>query len=128
MREETIVVGSRHMGLMALKACLELTLEAPLIPVREPYNPFDANAVKLLSLYGEPVGYVQRAVAPAVAAAMDAGQMVFAKVVRAPNLRNGRMRRMRFRYPRAMLWSDEPPQEATVRITKKEKSKEMANE
>jgi hypothetical protein len=128
MREETIVVGSRHMGLMALKACLELTLEAPLIPVREPHNPFDANAVKLLSLYGEPVGYVQRAVAPTVAAAMDAGQVVFAKVTRAPNLRNGRMARMRFRYPRAMLWSDEPPQEATVRITKKEKSKEMANE
>jgi hypothetical protein len=111
MREETLVVGSRHMGLAALKACLELTLEAPLIPVREPHNPFDANAVKLLSLYGAPVGYVQRAVAPQVAAAMDAGEAVFAKVVRAPNLRAGRVRRMRMRYPRALLWSQEPPAE-----------------
>jgi hypothetical protein len=108
MREETLVVGSRHMGLAALKACLELTLEAPLIPVREPHNPFDANAVKLLSLYGAPVGYVQRAVAPQVAAAMDAGEVVFAKVVRAPNLRAGRVRRMRLRYPRALLWSEPP--------------------
>jgi hypothetical protein len=118
MREETIVVGSRHMGLMVLKNCLELTLEAPLIPVREPHNPHDANAVLLCSLYGAPVGYVQRAVAPTVAAAMDAGQVVFAKVVRAPNLRNGRMRRMRLRYPRAMLWSDEPPREKVTETTK----------
>jgi hypothetical protein len=46
MREETLVVGARHMGLRAVKACLELTLEAPLILVREPYNPHDANATR----------------------------------------------------------------------------------
>jgi hypothetical protein len=120
MREETIVVGSRHMGLAALKACLELTLEAPLIPVREPHNPHDPNAVLLLSLYGAPVGYVQRAVAPAVAAVMDAGQTVFAKVVRAPNLRSGRMSRMRLRYPRAILWSDEPP---AIQVKRKKREK-----
>jgi hypothetical protein len=115
MREETLVVGSRHMGVEALKACMELTLEAPLIPVREPHNPFDPNAVLLLSLYGAPVGYVQRAVAPQVAAAMDAGEVVYAKVVRAPNLRKGRVRRMGMRYPRAMLWSDEAPREVATK-------------
>jgi hypothetical protein len=119
MREETLVVGSRHMGTAALKACLELTVEAPLIPMREPHNPYDANAVALLSLYGAPVGYVQRSVAPTVAAAMDAGEVVFAKVVRAPNLRNGRMR-MRLRYPRAVLWSDEPP---AIQIKRKKREK-----
>lgn len=96
------------MGPAVIQTCLELTLGAALIPVREPNNPHDANAVLLLSLYGAPVGYVQRAVAPAVAAAMDGGEVVFAKVVRAPNMKSGRLR-MRLRYPRAVLWSDTPP-------------------
>lgn len=114
MREETLVVGARHMGAWTLKDCLELTLEAPLIPVRERNNPHDSNAVLLLNLYGKPVGYVQRAVARIVASAMDGGEVVFAKVIRAPNLKNGRVR-MQLRYPRALLWSDEPPSEVATK-------------
>jgi hypothetical protein len=115
MREETLVVGARHMGLRAVKACLELTLEAPLILVREPYNPHDANAILLLNIFGTPVGYVQRAVAARVAGWMDAGMAVTGRVIRAPNLRSGRVR-MRLRYPRAELRVQEPPKEVVTKV------------
>jgi hypothetical protein len=108
MREVTLVVGARHMGLPALKACLELQNGAPLILAREPGNPHDANAIKLLDMFGRPVGYVQREVAAIVARWMDEGFLVSSKVIKAPNLKNGRMD-MRLRYPRAAIYREEPP-------------------
>ena len=103
MYEESLVVGSRHMGTRALKACLELTLGAALIPVRERSNPHDSNAIRLLSITGTPVGYVERDIAARVAPWMDEGLTVFAKVIREANMRNGIIR-MKKRYPLAMLW------------------------
>ena len=46
---------------------------SPLFLEREPENPYDCNAVKLLTIAGEHVGYVGRELAEDLAQAMDNG-------------------------------------------------------
>jgi hypothetical protein len=113
MREKTIIVGARHMGPAVQQACKELTEGCPLIVVREPKNPHDGNAIKLVDLFGRPVGYVQRNVAAQVAPVMDRGFTVLARCIRAcqPQVIRGVLY---LSYPRAVLWSEPPSQEQIV--------------
>lgn len=39
--------------------------------VREPRNPYDANAVMVTNMYGNQVGHIRRALAAAMAGVMD---------------------------------------------------------
>lgn len=110
MREVTLVVGSRHMGEGAIKACLELSRGSPLILVREPHNPNDGNAIKVLNITGAPVGYVQREVAVIVRQWMDLKLSVSSKVIREPKYYRGRRG---MKYPKAVIYVDPPAEEGT---------------
>jgi HIRAN domain len=98
------------MGASALQACMTLAKGSPLILVREPGNPSDGNAIKLLNITGTPVGYVQREVAAIVRQWMDIGMAVSGKVIRGPRLTNGRIT-MKKRYPRAVIYAEPPAEE-----------------
>lgn len=53
----------------------------PLLLIREPANPVDANAVICATLLGEPIGYVAREHAARLAPQLDAGHLWCAKVL-----------------------------------------------
>ena len=59
--------------------------------VREPDNPYDANAVRV-EWRGRKLGYVPRAENPALAWAMDRGETVTARISRLQEHRNPRLR------------------------------------
>lgn len=65
----------------------ELKLGDTLTLTREPDNPFDANAVRV-SWRGQQLGYLPRAENLAVAAEMDGGGRVEARIARLRNHRN----------------------------------------
>lgn len=116
----TIVVGCRHMGDAAQKACMVLQEGDGLICMREPHNPHDANAVKLLSVMGAAVGYVEAKVAGHVARWMDEGRVVGAKVTRASRVVKRRWHAIYLTYPRAVIWAEDPPAEHSSETAKKE--------
>jgi len=46
---------------------------SPLFLERQPENPYDCNAIKLLTISGEHIGYVGRVLAESLAESMDKG-------------------------------------------------------
>jgi hypothetical protein len=113
-RVRTRVVGCVHMGRAAQRACRALSAGDGLICMREPHNPHDANAVRLLSVTGAAVGYVQAKVAGTVARWMDEGRMVAARVTRATRVmpvREPHFLALQLSYPTAVIWAEDPPAE-----------------
>jgi hypothetical protein len=69
----------------------EMKLGDPLALVREPDNPYDANAVRV-EWSGRKLGYVPRDQNAALAWAMDRGERVTARISRLQPHRNPRLR------------------------------------
>jgi hypothetical protein len=107
----TRVVGCVHMGSRSRKACRNLQMGDGLICVREPHNPHDANAVRLLSVTGVDVGYVQAKVAGTVARWMDEGRVVAARVTRPSRVWRMETATIYITYPTAVIWAEDPPAE-----------------
>lgn len=96
---QTLVVGPGLISERAIATWHGLTVNQPLLLVREPTNPVDPCAVVLTDLLGQPVGYVQRRVAAEVAPVIDGGTIVLGRVTR---------ERLRVRHPPvASLWTDD---------------------
>ena len=57
-----------------------MTSGQPLILIREPTNPNDANAIIVADLLGKPCGYIERRIAAIVAPFLDNRVIVMAKV------------------------------------------------
>lgn len=127
MREVTLVVGARRMGRSVTEACIALDEGSGLILVREPNNPSDANAIRLLDIFGRPVGYVQRKVATVVAKWMDEGFLVSGKCTRAAIYIGYNVAPrgvyMVYKYPRAAIYREDPLAEKSFITRKKRKNK-----
>lgn len=119
MKEKTPIVGWQFFGdgELAYKAMKELAEGSPVIPVREPDNPADPNAVLLMDLFGRKMGYARRAVAAVVAKWMDGGYLVLGHCSRAGEIEQ-RHGRAFFRYPWATLIRDRPVTKEMTRPVK----------
>jgi hypothetical protein len=60
-----------------------------LVLVREPHNPFDADAIRL-EWNGRKIGYVPRRENGALARELDAGKAIEARIIQLSKRRNGR--------------------------------------
>lgn len=77
----TVIVGGHfHDG--ALERSKALLVGERLLLLREPTNPFDKNAVAVMSEDGVKLGYIPRTEAPSVAKAIDAGFEPWAETLR----------------------------------------------
>lgn len=65
------IVGMRHRGPEAVKIVAALARDEALVLERDPANPYDPNAVKVIAR-GEHVGFVPKALAALLAKDMDA--------------------------------------------------------
>lgn len=115
------------MGKAVADALIEISVGTPLLLIREPDNPYDTNAIRVMTVIGRSIGYVQREVAAIVAPKIDAGHIFLGKITRASRLlgierTNGRMV-VNMSYPWAVLWLDPPREEET---SKPERAKEDA--
>lgn len=72
--------GSNKVAGGTLDTFCGLQPSQPLLLHREPGNPKDASAVRLTTVTGQPCGYVAREQAGEVAAVMDAGAILLARV------------------------------------------------
>ncbi|MDE2103566.1 MAG: HIRAN domain-containing protein [Patescibacteria group bacterium] len=68
------IVGSRHRGPEAERIIRTLARDEALVLERDPQNPYDPNAVKVIAR-GEHVGFVPKALAALLAKEMDAADM-----------------------------------------------------
>jgi len=53
--------------------------------VREPDNPFDEDAIKVLNRYGNKIGYIPRRYNPVIARLMDGGKEIYGILERVVN-------------------------------------------
>lgn len=65
------IVGAKHRGPEAQRIVRALAMDEALILERDPTNPYDPNAVKVVAR-GEHVGFVPKALAALLAKDMDA--------------------------------------------------------
>jgi hypothetical protein len=80
------VVGTRFRPNDAIQAVAKMRAGDPARLVREPSNPYDANAVQVWFLSLQ-VGYIPRQANARLAAAMDAGIKPVASVTQPPKIR-----------------------------------------
>jgi hypothetical protein len=68
---KTAIVGTKHYGPLAVAALARLRPGDPVRLVREPYNPEDRNAIAVLSIHGQMLGYIPRERNVAMARTLD---------------------------------------------------------
>lgn len=101
------IVGARHMGEPVGMACVLLEIDAPVILVREPQNPHDANAVRCLNIIGQALGYLRRDAAAVVARWMDEKWLVQARCIRSVTPIERRRGEVVLRYPDVEVWREQ---------------------
>ncbi len=73
------VAGTSHLDLSQVEP--SLALNAPLILKREPDNQHDPMAIQIFEEHGNRIGYVPKAKNEVVARLMDAGKLIFGKLL-----------------------------------------------
>ncbi|MGT2957956.1 HIRAN domain-containing protein [Streptococcus bovimastitidis] len=78
---ETIVAGTSHIENIAdIEA--QLDLDDKLVFYREPDNRFDPQAIKIVTLKGDKIGYIPQKDNLIFSRLMDAGKVLFGKITR----------------------------------------------
>ena len=84
---DTVVAGSSHVeGIRGILSLLHV--DDRLEFVREPENPFDENAIAVMTENDEKIGYVPRADNVVFSRLMDAGKQLYGKVTSMTNRTN----------------------------------------
>jgi len=73
------VAGTTHLDLGQVEP--GLILDGPLILKREPDNKYDQLAIQIFDEHGNRIGYVPQAKNEVIARLMDAGKLIFGKLI-----------------------------------------------
>ena len=76
---ECHVAGTTYVDLTDIEP--KLVADAPLVFKREPGNPHDSLAIQIYAEHGDRIGYVPKAKNEVLARLMDAGKLIFGKLV-----------------------------------------------
>jgi HIRAN domain-containing protein len=88
---QTVVVGTKFRGAVAIEAAGRLRKGDALRLEREPENPFDPNAIAVYYA-GLKIGFIPKLVNPRLAPLMDRGEQLEGVVEAAAVIRDGKVR------------------------------------
>jgi hypothetical protein len=109
MRLVSEIRGPLLISREARRTYRSLSSSQPLLMKREPNNPVDRNAIILMTLFAQPVGYMAREHAAIVAPMMDKGAVLLCRVLEG--------------IPQILIWRDLPEKRKFTHVSKSKDGK-----